>query len=225
MQLLQLPRHLKGLIFDVDLTLYENREYYDSMGPLMTQRLAQEKGKTFEEMKRELDALQKAFQAENEGRKLSIGNLFNRFGISFEENVKWREELFQPEQYLTKDEKLVETMHKLKDNFKLSAVSNNATSVVERTLAVLGVSDFFQSVIGLDMSLVSKPTMVPFDMTAKALGLPYNELVSIGDRVEIDLELPMQNGMGGILIETIQDVYDLPEVLKDANPLKNSSSK
>ena len=222
MKVLSLPSQIKGLIFDVDLTLYENREYYESMGPLMTKRLAQEKGKSFDQMKRELDALQKAFQDQNEGRKLSIGNLFNRFGISFEENVKWREELFQPEDYLTKDDQLVETLAKLSQRYKIAAVSNNATRIVQRTLAALGVEDYFESVIGLDMSLVSKPTMKPFQMTADVLGLAFDELVSIGDRVEIDLELPVQNGMGGVLIESIQDVYALPEVLQKAERVNNN---
>jgi FMN phosphatase YigB (HAD superfamily) len=213
MKILYLPTEIKGLIFDVDLTLYENRDYYDSMGPLMTERLAQEMGKSVQDMKQELDAIQKAYQAEHEGRKLSIGNLFNRFGISFEENVKWREALFQPEQYLSKDEQLIETLQILSQSYKIAAVSNNATSVVKRTLEALGVSAFFHPVIGLDISLVSKPTMVPFEMTSKSLDIGFHKLVSIGDRLEIDLELPMQNGMGGVLVESIQDVYDLPDVL------------
>ncbi|ACF14104.1 Haloacid dehalogenase domain protein hydrolase [Chloroherpeton thalassium ATCC 35110] len=217
MQVFFLPEVINGLIFDVDLTLYENREYYESMGPLMTERLAEEKGLSVEEMKAELDAVQKKYQAENDGRKLSIGNLFHRFGISFEENVRWRAELFQPEAYLSEDQQLIETLKVLQKHFKIAAVSNNATAIVERTLQVLGVAPFFESTIGLDISLKSKPTMIPFNMTAEKLNLPVTEIVSIGDRVEIDLELPMKHGMGGILIEKIADVYQLPEVLLKTN--------
>jgi len=216
MKIFFLPDVINGLIFDVDLTLYENREYYESMGPLMTERLAQVKNKSMLDMKAELDAVQKKYQTENGGRKLSIGNLFHRFGISFEENVRWRAELFQPEAYLSEDKQLIETMKQLQQRFKIAAVSNNATVIVERTLDVLGISGFFESAIGLDISLKSKPTMIPFNMTAEKLNLPVTEIVSIGDRVEIDLELPMQHGMGGILIEKIADVYQLPTHLLNA---------
>lgn len=213
MKVVSLPQHISGLVFDVDLTLYDNREYYDSMQPLMTERLARELGKSVPEMTAELKRVQDAYKAENGGRKLSIGNLFHRFGVSFEENVRWREDLFQPEKYLSWDAALAETMRILAGHFKIAAASNNATSVVKRTLKVLGVDHFIPVVIGLDMSLESKPTMVPFRMASEMLGLPLNELVSIGDRMEIDIELPVANGMGGILVENMADVYALPDIL------------
>ncbi|NTW49128.1 MAG: HAD family hydrolase [Chlorobiales bacterium] len=213
MKVVSLPKHIRGLVFDVDLTLYDSRDYYDSMEPLMTERLARELGKTVPEMTAELRHVQETYKAENGGRKLSIGNLFHRFGVSFEENVRWREELFQPEKYLSWDAALAETMRILAQHFKIAAASNNATSVVKRTLKVLGVDHFIPVVIGLDMSLESKPTMVPFRMASEMLDIPLNELVSIGDRMEIDIELPVANGMGGILVERMEDVYALPDIL------------
>ncbi|NTV45339.1 MAG: HAD family hydrolase [Chlorobiales bacterium] len=213
MKVVSLPPVINGLVFDVDLTLYSSREYYDSMEPLMTERLARELGKSVPEITAELKRVQDAYKAENGGRKLSIGNLFHRFGVSFEQNVRWREELFQPEKYLVWDTGLAEAMRILAQHFKLAAVSNNATSVVKQTLKVLGVDHFIPVVIGLDMSLESKPTMVPFRMASEMLQLPLNEMVSIGDRMEIDIELPVANGMGGILVENMEDVYTLPDIL------------
>jgi phosphoglycolate phosphatase/putative hydrolase of the HAD superfamily len=36
--------------------------------------------------------------------------------------------------------------------------------------------------------------------------------VSVGDRYDIDIALPLELGMGGILVDGVEDVYTLPEV-------------
>jgi phosphoglycolate phosphatase/putative hydrolase of the HAD superfamily len=36
--------------------------------------------------------------------------------------------------------------------------------------------------------------------------------VSIGDRCDIDIALPLELGMGGILVEGVEDVYALGEI-------------
>jgi phosphoglycolate phosphatase/putative hydrolase of the HAD superfamily len=78
------------------------------------------------------------------------------------------------------------------------------------------VEEFFPAVVGLDTCGVSKPHEAPFIKTAELLGLPLNACVSIGDRYDIDLALPLELGMGGILVDGVEDVYGLPELLDAA---------
>ena len=40
-----------------------------------------------------------------------------------------------------------------------------------------------------------------------------NECISIGDRYDIDLALPLEMGMGGILVSGAEEVYQLPSIL------------
>jgi FMN phosphatase YigB (HAD superfamily) len=213
MKVVALPSVVRALVFDIDLTLYDNLEYYNSHKTLLVKRLAQELGKTETETEKEIAAVREAFAKVNGGRRLSLGNTFLHFGISIDQNVRWREDLFTPEIYLQYDPKLVRTIEILSSHFELSAVTNNPTSIGRRTLRVLGVEDFFPVVIGLDIAGESKPTMVPFEIVAKKLNVPLTTMISIGDRMEIDIELPVKNGMGGILIECLEDVYELPKVL------------
>ncbi|MBN2534968.1 MAG: HAD family hydrolase [Spirochaetales bacterium] len=213
MKIIALPGIIRGLIFDIDQTLYDNREYYDGQKILLVKKLAQVRSRSFEEMLREIDAHQKEYAEKNSGKKLSLGNLFLRLGISLEENSEWRTELFKPENYLSKDEKLIMTMKALSAMYYIAAVSNTSTHVAIRTLVVLGVEEFFPVVIGLDRSLASKPALKPFEMASVELQIPLRHLVSIGDRMEVDLELPVMHGMGGILIESMEDIYSLPGVL------------
>jgi phosphoglycolate phosphatase/putative hydrolase of the HAD superfamily len=209
----------------MDGTLYTHAEYLASQTELLLGRLARIHGKSRETMKAEFDGFRAAWDREYRGRageeKISMGNAFKAFGVSIEENVRWREELYQPERYLRKDPRLRETLLRLSGKgpnpgrppFLLAVLTNNPVSIARRTLCCLGVEDCFSALTGLDTCMVSKPHRLPFQRTAESLGLPPERCVSIGDRREIDIVLPLEMGMGGILVEGVEDVYALPDVL------------
>ena len=215
MRIVSLPDVVSALAFDIDLTLYDSREYYDGMEASLTRRLAQEHGKTEQQMAQEVAQVRADFARDNGGRKLSMGNTFLRFGIPIDTSVRWREELFRPEDHFGPDARLIETMEALSARFGLCAVTNNPTSIGERTLRALGVESLIPIVIGLDVAGESKPTLVPFRIAADRLGVPLTEMVSIGDRFAVDVELPVANGMGGIVVDGVADVYALPRVLAE----------
>jgi phosphoglycolate phosphatase/putative hydrolase of the HAD superfamily len=204
----------------MDGTLYTHAEYLESQTELPLRRLARLHGKSYEAMKAEFDAYRAAWEREHRGgeEKISMGNAFRAFGVSIEENVRWREELYQPERYLREDPRLRETLLRLVGEgavpfFFLAVVTNNPVSIARRTLRCLGVEDCFSVIIGLDTCMVSKPHRLPFQRAAESLGLSPVRCVSIGDRREIDLVLPLEMGMGGILVDGVEDVYALPELL------------
>jgi phosphoglycolate phosphatase/putative hydrolase of the HAD superfamily len=93
-------------------------------------------------------------------------------------------------------------------------ITNNSVSIARKTLAALGVADYFPVIIGLDTCGVSKPHTVPFIKATELLGVPSAACVSIGDRYDIDLLLPLELGMGGILVDGVEDVYELPRLIK-----------
>jgi FMN phosphatase YigB (HAD superfamily) len=214
MTIVTIPPVIKGLIFDIDLTLYDNRQYYNSQKYLLVAKLAEKNGKSYEETLMEVDLYQADYMNTNNGKKLAMSNLFLlRFGVSIEENCRWRTSLFHPEHYLRPDEKLIQTMEGLSAHFILAAVTNNTEVIGKRTLRVLGVEGFFRVIVGLDRTLVSKPSMKPFIIASGEMGIPLRHCISIGDRMEVDVELPVREGMGGILVESMEDVYGLPAVL------------
>ena len=214
MKIIILPLKIKGLIFDIDQTLYDNREYYEGQKDLLVAKLAKRQNKSFEMMLKEVKEKQAAYAAQNNEERLSLGNLFLHFGISIEENCAWRTELFEPEKYLSKDKKLIAAMEVLSEKYKIAAVTNTSTHIALRTLKVLGVIRFFPIVIGLDRTLVSKPTLLPFAIASKEMQIAFKHLVSIGDRMEVDVEFPVKNGMGGILVECMEDIYRLGDILE-----------
>jgi FMN phosphatase YigB (HAD superfamily) len=213
MKIYYIPEKLKGLIFDIDLTLYNNTDYYNYQTEVLIKKLASEKRRTFKDIKHEVELYKKEYSKKFNGRKPSLGNTFLSLGIPIKKSVKWREELHRPENFLKKDRILKRTLSILKEHFKLIAVTNNPSSVGIRTLKVLGIKELFIKVIGLDNSMVSKPHKIPFKLAQNEMNLKYTELVSIGDRYEIDIEIPLKLGMGGILVENMEDIYKLPDIL------------
>ena len=215
MKIVHIPRGPKTLVFDIDLTLYDDRDYSNAQAHVLLERLAAHLGLSTTAAESEVRRVREAFARAHHGRKLSMGNACLQLGIPIATSVRWREELFHPEAYLAPDGALQATLRALSRSFRLAAVTNNPTSIGERTLVALGVREYFAPVIGLDIAGESKPTMIPFKMVAAQHQVALEEMVSIGDRMDVDVEVPVQNGMGGILVKQVADVYRLPEIFKN----------
>ena len=213
MKIFRVPRQCAAILFDMDNTLYTNAEYNQSQQDLPVQRLATQRGVSFAEMKKEIDGFRKRWLADHGGHEISLGNIFTHFGVSIRESAKWRQELYQPERYLVRDTRLRSALEELESNFFLIVVTNNPASIAVRTLSVLGVDDLFHDIVGLDTCGVSKPHEKMFMRAAILCGTTPESCVAVGDRFDIDIELPLELGMGGILVDGVEDVYKLPGIL------------
>ena len=212
MKVYNLPVKCAAILFDVDSTLYTNPEYARSQIDLPIEKLARLRGITFDQMNDEMNQYRDNWVKTHNGQGISHGNIFKAFGVSISESVKWREELCQPEQYLSQDTRLRSTLEQLSSRFALSVVTNNPVSVAKRTLRALGVEDMFHIIIGLDTCGVSKPHVDILTRAAVLCNVPIDSCVSVGDRYDIDICLPLELSMGGILVDGVEDVYKLPEL-------------
>jgi len=214
MKTFSLPANgIKALLFDMDSTLYTHDEYAQSQIDLPIERLARLQGKTFEQMDAEIAAFRKNWAENYGGKKISLGNTLTYFGVSIEENVRWREDLNMPEKYLVRDEALRQALIRLSRRFSLAVVTDNPVSVAVRTLSVLGVHDILQKIVGLDTLFLSKPHEKICTEAVKLCGASLEQCVSVGDRYDIDIALPLELGMGGILVDGVEDVYKLPDLI------------
>ncbi|MDR1574790.1 MAG: HAD family hydrolase [Treponema sp.] len=212
MKAYRLPTRRAAVLFDMDGTLYTHPEYQQSQIDLPVERLARLRGKSFEAMNREITRHREEWAAAHGGRKTSLGNVFTAFGVSIAESVRWREELYEPERYLAEDPLLCAVLAQLAARFALAVVTNNPVSIARRTLAVLGAAAYFRAIVGLDTCGVSKPHKAPFLKAAERCGAAAASCVSVGDRYDIDIALPLELGMGGVLVDGVEDVYKLPDL-------------
>lgn len=214
MKIYYLPETVAGIIFDMDLTLYRNHDYYDSQIKNQVSLVAERFGLSVEAVEQRIGRFEQDYAAQNGGRKTSFGNtLLAVFSLPIAESVRLRQAAIRPEDYLSPDPQLQATLAALSQRFQLILVTNNPSDIARRTLAVLGCQDFFPQMVGLDDSGQSKPHPRSFELAKLKLGLPAQQVVSIGDRFNVDLEVPIAMGMGGILVEDMADVYRLPEIL------------
>jgi len=212
MKTFNLPRKWQNLflIFDMDGTLYTHEEYLQSQTDLPIKRLAGLRGKSFEQMSAEISEYRRKWSSSHNGKSLSLANTFTAFGITIEENIKWRDELCRPQDFLKPDLFLRSALEKLAAFHTLILVTNNPVSVAHRTLSCLGVPDMFKNIAGLDTCGVSKPNKAIFDYLERSCNISAGSSVSIGDRYDIDIAPALEYGMGGILVENMEDVYTLP---------------
>ncbi|MBR4789449.1 MAG: HAD hydrolase-like protein [Treponema sp.] len=213
MKTYNLPPNPKALIFDIDSTLYTNAAYAFEQVDCQVRQFAKDRGITADEARRMVADYRKQYAAANNGKKISLGNTLLAFGIPIAQSVEWRKTLMEPADFLTRDEKLIQTLRELSKSLKLICVTNNPVFTARKTLDAIGISEFFPEIVGLDTCLKSKPALEPFEEACRILQVTPKECIAIGDRYDMDIALPLQMGMGGILVTGVEEVYKISELL------------
>ena len=213
MKIHKIPQTIQTLIFDIDSTLYTNSAYAYEQVDCQVREFAKLKNMTSDEARKLVFDFRKNFAKENNGKKISLGNLLTNFGIPIEQSVQWRNDLMRPEDFLVRDEKLICELQILSKKYKLICVTNNPVKPARKTLEVIGISDFFEHIVGLDTCYKSKPAREPFEKALELTKTAAENAVAIGDRYDLDIELPLRMGMGGIEVSGVEDVYDLNKIL------------
>ena len=213
MKIHKIPQTIQTLIFDIVSTLYTNSAYAYEQVDCQVREFAKLKNMTSDEARKLVFDFRKKFAEENNGKKISLGNLLTNFGIPIEQSVKWRNDLMRPEDFLVRDEKLICELQILSKKYKLICVTNNPVKPARKTLEVIGISDFFEHIVGLDTCYKSKPAREPFEKALELTKTAAENAVAIGDRYDLDIELPLRMGMGGIEVSGVEDVYGLNKIL------------
>lgn len=215
MKIYKIPSDLRAFIFDIDSTLYTNHAYAFEQVDCQVRQFAKERGISVDEARRMVAEYRKQFAAEHNGSKVSLGNTLLSFGVPIEQSVQWRRELLEPTDFLRRDEKLIDELKILQKKYQLICVTNNPVLPARKTLDVLGISDFFPEIVGLDTCFKSKPALEPFETAVERLskssesGIKAENCIAIGDRYDMDIALPLKMGMGGILVNGVEEVYQI----------------
>lgn len=213
MKTYNLPSNPKTLIFDIDSTLYTNAAYAFEQVDCQVRQFARERGITADEARRMVADYRRKFAQTNNGKKISLGNTLLAFGIPIAQSVEWRKTLMEPADYLTRDDTLIQTLRTLESRFNLICVTNNPVFTARKTLDAIGISGFFPQIVGLDTCLKSKPAVEPFTKACELTVTTPQRCIAIGDRYDMDISLPLEIGMGGILVTGVEEVYSIPSIL------------
>ncbi len=123
---------------------------------------------------------------------------------------------------------VVETLERLKnEGCRLSVVSNKRAALSKRVLDELGLSRYFDKVIGSDSVGEKKPSPVPVLHLLSTFGVEPGEAVMVGDS-ELDIEAGRRAGVSTIAVTygyrgadvladadyIIDDVREIPETVR-----------
>ena len=211
MTVFKIPPAPRAILFDLDSTLYTHPEYAAFQSEVLLRELARVRGVRESQVRGEVEEARERIAART-GRVTSLGNAMAELGVDIPTSVAWRERLIRPEEWLSRDALLAAALSELAGRFDLAVVTNNPRAVGLATLRALGVEKSFREVVGLDATLVSKPAREPFELAARLLGVEVQACVSVGDRYDVDLAIPLELGMGAVLVDGVEDVYRLPEL-------------
>jgi HAD superfamily hydrolase (TIGR01549 family) len=213
MKTFSLPKAPEALLFDIDGTLYTSPGYVEEQVRVQVERFGELKGWTYGRALEEIERAKRDYAERTGGKKTSLANAMLALGIPIEESVRWREELLRPEEWLGGNPGVDASLAALGSAFRLCAVTNNTEGIGRRTLRAIGIEARFEFVVGLDTSGASKPAREPFEIALKRLGRGAASCVSVGDRFDVDIEVPLAMGMGGILVDGAEDIIRLPGLL------------
>lgn len=208
-------KQIKAVGFDVDGTLYHySPEVSIALSTEVTRVAARELGRDIETFAPEFLAMREKYR----GNTLTL----KAMGLDGEKIYQKIVDNFDLEKHHKVDKELVKMMKNLKKKFKLFVITNGTERQVVRKLKVLGLSprDFEPMICCYDEGWV-KPEPAPFLAAIESLRLKPEEIVYVGDRVDIDVEGAKAVGMGTILIggksdvanESCESVYDVEKVL------------
>lgn len=206
MQTFNLPAVPKTLIFDIDGTLYTSSEFVQEQIDVQVRHWADLNGMTHEEARNRISEFRRKYAEENGGKKISLGNVFLNFGIDIDTSIQWRIQLLKPENYLKPNPNLKAALEEAAKKYSLIAVTNNPVEAARKTLSVIGIDKTISNIIGLDTCKKSKPAKEILELALERTNSKAEECISIGDRYDIDLALPIQMGMGGVLVNGAEEV-------------------
>ena len=212
MKVYNLPQKISAFIFDIDSTLYTNPSYAYEQVDCQIRQFAKERGITADLAREMVKDYRKKYAEENNGKKVSLGNTLKSFGVPISKSVEWRCELLEPADFLSYNGELVKALTELKTKAKLICVTNNPVLPARKTLEAIGIDKIIPDIVGLDTCLKSKPAIEPFNVAIKMLKVPIEECVAVGDRYDMDIALPLDMGMGGILVSGVQEVYEINNI-------------
>ena len=206
MKIYKMPQDLKAIFFDIDGTLYTSAEYVAEQVDIQVRHFAHIQKIPEDEMRRKIREWRRAWSKEHGGKSISLGNTLTAFGVPIEKSIEWRNTLLQPEKYLCKNQNLIDSLLELNQKYKLICITNNPVDAARKTLKAVGIEKIITDIIGLDTCMKSKPDAEMLYEASRVTGVPLANSLSVGDRYDIDLALPLDLGMGAVLVTGAEEV-------------------
>jgi putative hydrolase of the HAD superfamily len=200
---------LRAIVFDLDGTLYQDERLGEEVHQCACRYVASLQGISASEA---AGLLRRARSCTMEGEgTLSLGV------VSLGGNLKELHRRFNlevhPEGVLHPDPRVLGLLGKLAGRFELHIYTNNNRPLSGRIMAELGIAGSFQRVFTIEDSWHPKPDRSTLQMILDTIGREPSETLFVGDRYQVDLQLPATLGCAVFEVRNVEDLLTLGELV------------
>lgn len=186
-----------AVIFDLDDTLYSEKQYVRSGYKAVAKLLGEE---SF------VDKLWTYF----ENGKPAIDELLNELGC-MEKKEKCLETYREQIPEITLYDGVFELIQELKSRrIKVGIITDGRVSGQKKKLQALGLDKLIEDIIITDElggSQFRKPCDISFRIMQRRWGIPFEQMVYVGDNAEKDFQAPRQLGMQNVYLKNEDGIY------------------
>lgn len=203
---------LTALVFDLDGTLYVDRELAREIHLVACRFMAAELGVTPEEADR-LIREAKAGLARETGLESTLSAACQQLGGDLASLHRHFAEEVDPTPFLTRDERIIGLLTRLGQRYGLYLYTNNNRPLSERILTVIGAAGLFRGIFSIEDYWRPKPDSLALARVLAEIGVPPAATLFVGDRYDIDLRLPKSMGSRVYLSQSLDELLALERVL------------
>ena len=199
---------IKAIIFDLDGTLYVSDPFEHAVWESVSRYAGELLGIPSEEAGQRIKELRQRL-TEERGTLQTLAVAIEVLGGTVPEMHRRFAEELEPQQYIKSDPRVKPLLDQLGKRYTSWLLTNNNQTLTNKILACLGLEQNFDRIITINDTWRPKPDQSVLDQVLSDLGLPPEAVLFVGDRYDIDLRLPKQQGCPVLLTKTIDELMQL----------------
>jgi len=203
---------IRGIVFDLDGTLYDSAEFAAAIQDSAAGYIAALKHLAPAEARRMITE-ERARLTEESGTVPTLSAVCRHLGGTVQDLHAHFAASLQPESYLERDERVIHLLAKLGRAMPLFLLTNNNRTLTDRIVAHLGLGGFFRRIYTIDGNWQAKPDPALLEQIFAESDLQPAQTLFVGDRYDVDLRLPEQMGCPVYLSQTVEQLLRLEEIL------------
>lgn len=208
--MIQSSSDIVSIVFDLDGTLYRDRGMAAEIMAAAENLISSSRGISREAARKLLRSARQAL-AETLEEEPTLTRACLELGIETRELHQAFQDDIRPERYLNYDPVLQALLDSLRDHCSLHIYTNNNLPLTQKILALLGVEDLFDRLYTIEFSWRPKPDLETLQELMGEIGGPPESFLFVGDRRQVDLQLPEQ--LGALTLE-VGETAELLQVHK-----------
>lgn len=204
-------RRPAAIVFDLDGTLYVNREFGREIARCAARYIAALKGLP-EEVAAALIKETRHRLTITSGWEASLSQTCTELGGDLRELHRRFDAEIDPTPFLEEDPRVPELLRRLAARCEIYLYTNNNRGLSGRIMERIGISGLFRRVFTIEDSWRPKPDREALAMIYATIGHAPAECLFVGDRYDIDLRLPASLGSAVFCTQTLPELLALNNI-------------